>query len=169
MNRIKCKYMRVLAGVGFVALLLLVQTNSALAATSPNLGTAVTFSVLAETNITNIPTSAIIGDVGLSPATGAQIGLTCSEVTGGLIYSVDGTGPLPCRQTQPALLTTAITAMTNAFTNDTPSGINQTCTITYPGVKDLTLVSPLVPGVYCADAFILTGNLNLSGSGDWIF
>ena len=36
-------------------------------------------------------------------------------------------------------------------------------------MKDLSLLSPLGPGVYCADAFILTGNLELSGTGVWIF
>ncbi len=47
--------------------------------------------------------------------------------------------------------------------------LDQGCDITYPGVQDLTLVSPLGPGTYCADAFVLTGNLTLSGSGVWIF
>ncbi|OGO41894.1 MAG: hypothetical protein A2W36_01855 [Chloroflexi bacterium RBG_16_58_14] len=47
--------------------------------------------------------------------------------------------------------------------------LNQGCDVTYPGVQDLTLVSPLGPGTYCADAFLLTGNLTLSGSGVWIF
>jgi hypothetical protein len=36
-------------------------------------------------------------------------------------------------------------------------------------VQDLTLVSPLGPGVYCAQGFILTKNLELSGTGVWIF
>jgi len=48
--------------------------------------------------------------------------LTCAEVTGGTaiisaaIYSVDLSGPL-CRVTNPGLLTTAVTDMTNAFTD----------------------------------------------------
>ena len=80
-----------------------------------NLGTAAPFAILAGTpNITNSPTSVINGDVGLSPATGAGIGLTCAEVTG-TIYSVDATGPLPCRVTNPGLLTTAKASLNAAI------------------------------------------------------
>jgi hypothetical protein len=141
--------------------------GQATAQTSPTLGAAGSFSVLAETTITNVPTSAISGDVGLSPATGANIGLTALEV-GGTIYAVDGAGPLGSVM-NPGLLTTAINDMMTVFTGGTGVGIDQPCTTTYAGVQDLTLVSPLGPGVYCADAFLLTGNLTLSGSGVWIF
>src|ERR1700694_5411097 len=66
-----------------------------------NLGTTAPFAILAGTGITDVPTSTITGNVGLSPATGAAItGLTCPEVTG-TIYSVDASGPLPCRVTNP--------------------------------------------------------------------
>ena len=47
--------------------------------------------------------------------------------------------------------------------------LDQGCDVTYGGVQDLTLVSPLVPGVYCAVSFGLSGTLALSGSGVWIF
>jgi hypothetical protein len=61
--------------------------------------------------------------------------------------------------------------MTNVWSTGGATGIDQPCTTSWSGtgVKDLTTVSPLGPGVYCADAFILTGNLTLSGSGVWIF
>ena len=42
-----------------------------------DLGAAGAFVILAESAITDVPTSAVTGDVGLSPATGAGIGLTC--------------------------------------------------------------------------------------------
>ena len=132
------------------------------AATSPGLGAADAFSILAETNIVNVPASSIGGDVGVSPATGAGIGLTDPEV-GGTIYSVDAFGPAGS-VTDPALLTNAINAMMAAFT-----ALDQPCDTAYAGVQDLTIVSPLGPGVYCANAFLLTGNLTLSGSGVWIF
>ena len=148
--------------VGLVALLLLAQINTASAATSPTLGAAGTFSVLAETNITNVPTSSIGGDVGLSPATGAGIGLTDAEVAG-TIYSVDAFGPAGSVN-NPALLTTAINNMTAAFT-----AIDQPCTTNYGNVVHDLGGSNLGPGVYCAGAFTLTGNLTLSGSGVWIF
>lgn len=133
------------------------------AATSPTLGMADSFAVLAETWITNVPTSHIDEDVGLSPATGAQVGLTDAEVDG-TIYVVDGFGPEGSVKDK-TLVDQAIIGMMAAFT-----ALNQPCTTTYAGVQDLTLVSPLGPGVYCADAFLLTGNLTLSGSsGVWIF
>lgn len=46
---------------------LFTTTTPAYAATSPSLGNAASFAVLAGTEITNVPTSVITGDVGLSP------------------------------------------------------------------------------------------------------
>ncbi|MDO8413108.1 MAG: ice-binding family protein [Gallionellaceae bacterium] len=81
-----------------------------------DLGTASNFVILAESQITNVPTSVVTGDVGLSPATGAGIGLTCAQVTG-TIYTVDAAGPLPCRITDATLLTSAIGAKGTAYTD----------------------------------------------------
>ena len=81
-----------------------------------NLGTASNFVILAESQITNVPTSVVTGDVGLSPATGASIGLTCAQVTGA-IYTVDAAGPLPCRLTNATLLTSAVGAKGTAYTD----------------------------------------------------
>lgn len=80
------------------------------------MGTAANFVILAQSTITNVPTSVITGNVGLSPATGAGIGLTCAEVTG-VIYSVDAAGPLPCKVTDATRLTAAISDMGTAYTN----------------------------------------------------
>ena len=135
-----------------------------LAATSPTLGDAEGFSVLAETSITNVPTSVIGEDVGLYPAAGSYIaGLTDPEVAG-TIYVSNASGPAG-RVIDPVLLNQAVNDMMAAWI---ALGL-EPCTTTYPGVQNLTLVSPLPPGVYCADAFLLTGNLTLSGSGVWIF
>lgn len=81
-----------------------------------NLHTASPFAIIAGTpNITDAGnTSVINGNVGLSPATGAGIGLTCSQVTG-TIYSVDATGPLPCRVTNAPLMLTAKNDLTTAY------------------------------------------------------
>ena len=145
----------------------LVYTNviaRPMGADSPGLGAAESFSVLGETLISNVPTSTIGRDVGLSPSTGTGIGLTDGEV-GGIIYSVDANAPAAANATiNPGLLTDAINAMMTTYTN-----LDQPCTTSYAGVQDLTIVSPLSAGVYCADAFLLTGNLTLSGSGVWIF
>ncbi len=81
------------------------------------LGGAGTYVILAESGITNVPTSAITGNIGLSAATGASItGLDdCSEITGA-VTTVDNTGPV-CRTVDPVSLTTAIGAKNTAYTN----------------------------------------------------
>ena len=158
--------------VGLAAAVLTIFAMSPMvyAATSPSLGTAASFSVLGETNVTNVPTSVIGRDVGLSPATGANYsGITSAQV-GGTIYAVDGFGPAGSVN-NPGLLTTAVNDMTNVWSTGGGTGIDQPCTTSWSGTGpvDLTTKSPLGPGVYCADAFLITGNLTLSGSGVWIF
>ena len=69
------------------------------------LQTAGDFVILTQAAITNIPTSAVTGNVGLSAAPGADIGLTCAEVTG-VIYTVDTAAP-PCMEKDTVRLTTA--------------------------------------------------------------
>jgi hypothetical protein len=81
-----------------------------------NLRTSGNFAILAQSAVTNVPTSAITGDVGLSPGTGAGIGLSCAQVTG-TIYSVDAAGPLPCRVTDATRLTAAIGDKGTAYTD----------------------------------------------------
>lgn len=83
---------------------------------SVNLGTSGNFVILAESSITNVPTSAVTGNVGVSPATGAGIGLTCAQVTG-VIYDVDNTGPLPCAVKDAVRLTAAIGDKGTAYTD----------------------------------------------------
>ncbi len=84
------------------------------AASTVGLGTAASFAVLAGTGITNVPTSVITGDVGLSPASGSNYsGLTATEVSGS-IYAVDGSGPSGSVN-NPALLTTAKNDLTTAY------------------------------------------------------
>ena len=83
-----------------------------------NLGAAGNFRILAQSAITDVPTSAITGDVGLSPATGAGISLTCTEVTG-VVHDVDNTGPAPCTIMDAAALTTAIGDKGTAYTDAT--------------------------------------------------
>jgi hypothetical protein len=80
-----------------------------------NLGAAGGFAILTKAGITNTPSSAVVGDVGTSPITGASILLTCSEVTG-TIYSVDAAGP-PCRVTNATHLEAAVGDMQLAYTD----------------------------------------------------
>ena len=83
--------------------LLLVVCGSANAGGPPpvNLGTAGTFVILAKTGITDVYKSAVVGDVGTSPITGAALLLTCGEVSG-TVYTVNAAGPLPCKVMNPS-------------------------------------------------------------------
>jgi len=80
------------------------------------LGASGNFVILAQSAVTDVPASAVTGNVGLSPITGSFIGLTCAEVTG-TIYSVDAAGPLPCVATDATGLTAAIGAKGTAYTD----------------------------------------------------
>jgi len=79
------------------------------------LGSAGTFALLSKSGITNVYASAITGDVGASPITGAAIGLTCGEMKAGILYTVDAAGPLPCSVTAATLLTSAVSDMETAY------------------------------------------------------
>src|SRR5438046_977973 len=57
-----------------------------------NLGSAGGFVILSKSGITDVYPSAIVGDVGTSPITGAALLLACDEVAGG-IHAVDAAGP----------------------------------------------------------------------------
>jgi type VI secretion system secreted protein VgrG len=159
--------------VVFTLLMLLTFLVQPIAAVSPPtvpLGTAAPFALLAGSAITNVPTSTIGGDVGLSPDTGAGItGLTCAEVSG-TIYTVDLGAPPACREQDAGLLTTAKNALTNAYDN----AAGRTPDTTYVVADNQLGGEVLVAGVYRfggASTANLIGNLELSGSADdiWIF
>jgi hypothetical protein len=141
-------------------------TEVASAAQSVQLGTAAPFAVLAGTAVSDVPTSSITGDVGLSPASGSFItGLTQAEVTG-TIYSVDGTGPAGTVN-NPALLTTAKNDLTTAYV----AAAGQTPTTTFSAGDNQLGGQTLVPGVY-AFGHAATANITassplvLNGEGD---
>jgi len=79
------------------------------------LGSARYFAILSKSGITDVYPSAITGNIGTSPITGAAILVSCTEVNG-TIYSVDAAGPA-CRVIFPSALTMAITDMKAAYTN----------------------------------------------------
>ncbi len=93
------------------------QFDIAVAGPAPvNLGSAGKFVILTKSGITNVFPSAVTGNIGSSPITGAAILLSCVEVTGSIL-SVDAAGPLPCRITNPSKLTLAVGAMQTAYTD----------------------------------------------------
>ena len=141
-------------------------TEAASAAQSVQLGTAAPFAVLGGTAVTDVPTSSITGNVGLSPAAGTNYaGLTQAEVTG-TIYSVDGTGPAG-NVNNPALLTTAKNDLTTAYV----AAAGQTPTSTFSAGDNQLGGQTLVPGVY-AFGHAATANITassplvLNGQGD---
>jgi len=128
-----------------------------------NLGTAGGFAILSKSGITDVPASAISGNIGTSPITGASItGLTCAEVTG-IIYTVDAAGP-PCRVIDPARLTTAVGDMMTAYTD----AAGRACG-TSEGVTNLN-GQTITTGVYCwTGTLAVTGSFTISGSSSDVF
>lgn len=130
------------------------------------LGAAGNFVILAEAAITNVPTSPVTGNVGLSPATGAGIGLSCAQVTGN-IYAVDAAGPLPCAVTDPVGLTAAIGAKGTAYTD----AAGRAPDYTELGAGNLGGLN-LGPGTYkWSTSVLIPTNLTLTGGPNdvWIF
>ena len=94
------------------------QTAQDVVQEQPPLASCSKFAILASAAITNIPTSSITGDIGLTPDTGSNISgfsapAACPEVTG-KIYVVDASGPA-CATIDPVLLTKAKTDAGIAF------------------------------------------------------
>lgn len=128
---------------------------SSRAATSPVPGAAANFLVLSGAIVTNTGSTTIAGDLGVSPGIGEPPIVTGFPpgVVSGTIHIADG----PAADAQ---------ANSTAMFGE----LDQVCDVSYPGVQDLTLVSPLAPGVYCAaGSFALSGQLVLVGEGVWIF
>ena len=134
------------------------------------LGDADQFVILSETGITDVPTSAVTGNVGVSPITGAADHLSCSEVTG-KVLSVDADGPSPCSLIRSTKLTTAISDMQAAYTE----AAGRTATFVNVGAGNIGGMS-LKPGVYAwngaASNVSITSNVTLTGHSPydvWIF
>ncbi len=126
----------------------LLSPTAARAATSPALGTAGTFAVLAGTTVTNTGPTTLIGDLGVSPGTAAT-GFPPGLVTGMIHTGTD------------AVAVQAQKDATAAYT----TAAGQPCDVTLTG-QDLG-GKTLTPGVYCfASSAQLTGQLILDGQGN---
>ena len=139
---------------------------------SVNLGTAGGFAILAKAAISTVPTSAVTGDVAVSPAaasfiTGFALNMdpsgvfsTSPQVTGN-VYAADYAAPTPVN------LTTAVLDMQTAFTDAAGRA---------PGVTELGAGNigglTLAPGVYkWGTGLLIPTSVTLSGSATdvWIF
>jgi len=122
------------------------------AATSPALGTLTDYSVLGHSTVTCTGATVTDGAVGVSDGTSIT-GFPTPCTAGGGTHSDDSS---------------AIAAQADNL--EVFGDLDQDCDHTYGSGQDLTALSPLDPGVYCSGgSFFLSGNLNLTGSGVWIF
>ena len=131
------------------------------------LGGAGNFVILSKSGITNVYKSAITGDVGTSPITGAALLLTCAEVAGA-IYTVDAAGPLPCRVTDATKLTTAVSDMQAAYTDAAGRTDPDFLNLGAGNIGGKTLT----PGLYkWTSAVIIPTDVTIAGGPNdiWIF
>lgn len=136
-----------------------------------NLGTAGNFVILAKTAITNIPTSAVTGDIGLSPAATSYItGFALTNATGyatasqitGKIYAADMASPTPIN------MTTAVNNMVTAYNDAAGRPTPDYTELGTGNIGGKTLLS----GLYkWSGNVIMPANLTLSGDANdvWIF
>jgi hypothetical protein len=159
------KLQNVLTGISTAALVLLTATAYAQSLAPLNLGPAGEYVILSQTKITDVPKSAVTGNIGTSPITGAADLLTCAEVTGNVV-SVDAAGPGPCSMMNPGGLTVAILDMQTAYTiaaglpnpRATELGAGNICGLT------------LVPGLYkWGTSVLIPADVTLSGGPNDVF
>jgi hypothetical protein len=149
------------------------KTGSTVGAGQPvNLGLAGGFAILAKAGISTVPTSAVTGNLGISPAaatsvTGFDLTLDPSNVFStsaqviGRVYASDYAPPTPNN------LTTAVLDMETAFTD----AAGRAPDVTELGAGDIGGMT-LVPGVYkWGTGLLIPTDLTLDGSatGVWIF
>jgi len=140
-----------------------------------NLLTTANFAILAKTTITDVPSSAITGNIGVSPAAGSFIGVTCAEMTG-TIYTVDatyvGSGDVTCVAPGPGanktLVDNAILDMGTAYADAAGRTLPDATELGTGNISGMTIV----PGLYkwSTDVAINT-DVTLSGGANdvWIF
>jgi hypothetical protein len=131
------------------------------------LGTAGEFVILSKSGITDVYASAVTGNVGTSPITGAALLLSCSEVTGKVVV-VDAAGPMPCAVNDATSLTAAVGNMEMAYL-DAEGRISPNFTELGAGeIGGLTLA----PGLYkWGTGLLISSDVTLSGGPNdvWIF
>ncbi|MBE0614590.1 MAG: DUF3494 domain-containing protein, partial [Burkholderiales bacterium] len=143
-----------------------------------NLLSAVDFAILAKTTITDVPSSAISGNIGLSPATGFAVKVTCAEMTLGKIYTVDAgyigadmTCVAPGPGANKTLVDNAVADMGTAYAEAAARTLPDATELGAAGeIGGLTIY----PGLYkWSTAVNISTNITLDAKGDtnavWIF
>ncbi len=132
-----------------------------------NLGQAGSFAILSKTGITDVYASAVTGNVGVSPITGAALLLRCNEVFG-QVFTADAAGPLPCSVTDPSRLTLAVGDMEFAYTDAAGRVLPDFIALGAGEIGGKTLA----PGLYKWSTNVsISTDITLSGSSNavWIF
>jgi hypothetical protein len=142
-----------------------------------NLLTAANFTILAKTTITDVSPSAITGNVGLSPATGFGIQISCPEITSGGIYEVnagyvgaDMTCVKPGPGANKTLVDQAIADMGTAYGEAAARGAPDATELGAGNISGLTIY----PGLYkWSSTVAINTDVTLDAQGDtnavWIF
>ena len=138
-----------------------------------NLGVAGDFVILAQSAITDVSTSAITGDIGLSPAAGSYFtatdGVLCDEVVG-LIYTVAAGGPA-CETIDATKLGKAVLDFGTAYTDAAGRAYKADANHLNLGAGELGGLT-LAPGVYHWDNNVtISTDVTLKGGKNdvWIF
>jgi hypothetical protein len=136
-----------------------------------DLGDAGNYVILAKTAINNVPTSAITGHLGLSPAATSYItGLALTDYTGfansaqvtGKVYAADMAAPTPIK------LTTAVENMITAYNDAAGRPTPDFVELGAGNIGGLTLTT----GLYnWTNTVLIPTDLTISGTADdvWIF
>ena len=150
--------------------------TTAAAATGPapvNLGTAGNFVILAKTGVSTTGTTAVVGDIGVSPVAASYMTgfsliadstntFSTSSVVTGKLYASDYAPPAP------AVMTAAVSDMQTAFID---AAGRTTPDFTELGAGDISGLT-LVPGLYkWGTGVSITNGVTLSGGANdvWIF
>jgi hypothetical protein len=138
-----------------------------------NLGTAGNYVILSKSGISTVPTSAITGDIGVSPISSTAITgfslshwvassfATSAQVTG-KVYAPDYSAPTPAK------LTTAVGDMQTAYTDAAGRSTPNFTELGAGQIGGLTLV----PGLYkWSTSVLISSDVTLSGGPNdvWIF
>jgi len=157
--------------VVLTALLIAPAMTNAQSPATVDLGSSGDFVLLAGSLVSNVPMSAITGDLGLSPAAGSNItGFGEAEVTG-IIYTVDESGPAGSVPSATMLSTAKedIIIAYNDFVDRTPVPTGE---FLNPGAGNIGGMT-LVPGLYkFTSTLSITGSdVTLTGTATdvWIF
>jgi hypothetical protein len=139
-----------------------------------NLGTAGKFVILAKTGVSTTGTTAVVGDIGVSPVAASYITgfsliadstntFSTSSLVTGKLYAADYATPTP------AVMTAAVSDMQTAFTD---AAGRTTPDFTELGAGDVSGLT-LVPGLYKWGTGVLITNAGVTLSGGandvWIF